>query len=125
MNPKLKKIVAITVIILGVFSWIYFVVNVYELKNNQHLAWQNYISIYHPKPVLVADISSWMTFDYINKIFKLPETLLKDTLQINDKRYPLLTIRQYTRETNTNTGLLVQNIQKAVETYLASSKTKQ
>ena len=119
MNPKLKKIVAITVIILGVFSWIYFVVNVYELKNNQHLAWQNYISIYHPKPVLVADISSWMTFDYINHLFAIPPQYLQTNLTITDVRYPRLTISGYGRDKNLSPTDSLANVQNAVKMFFA------
>ncbi len=117
MNPKQKKIITIAIIILGVFSWIYVALDIYRLENNQNFPWQNY----YKQPVLISDISSWMTFDYINKVFNLPPAYLKEKLLVNDTRYPLLTLRQYSRRTKISTNGFIINLQNAVKAYLTPS----
>jgi len=124
MNKKLKKVLVVAVIIIGVLAWIYAGFRIYQLRNHGRLPWQSYLSNHHRRPVGVADIayiSPWMTFDYITKIFKLPPTYLQQNLQINDPKYPLITLSQYAKKTNTNTGLLITNTQNVVKKYLASS----
>ena len=120
MNTKSKKIIFIIVIIVCILSWIYVVVNVTALKNNEPVSWRYYIANYHRRGILVSDISSWMTFDYINKVFNLPPTYLKQTLQINNTKYPVLTIAQYAKKAKINLSLLIINIQNAVRIYLTS-----
>jgi hypothetical protein len=40
-------------------------------------------------------IQSWMTFDYINKVFRLPTSYLESFLHISDSHYPNMLISQY------------------------------
>lgn len=40
----------------------------------------------------IESIDSWMTFQYINLIFSLPDSYLKEKLAINDKKYPNIPI---------------------------------
>jgi len=49
----------------------------------------------HHGPLPLTDASiirSWMTFDYVNKLFGLPPEYLQQQLQITNTRYPRLTI---------------------------------
>jgi hypothetical protein len=69
----------------------------------------------HHAPLPVSDagvIRSWMTFDYVNKLFALPPDYLKAQLHIVDSRYPRYTI---------STAFLGQ-VQNAVRNYASSSK---
>ena len=123
MNPKTKKGLLIAVIVIGAFAWIYAGIRIYEIRNHRNLPWRSYLTNRHRRLVGVADvayIAPWMTFDYITKIFKLPSTYLQQNLQINDSKYPLITLAQYAKKNNTNTGLLIENIQNVVKKYLAS-----
>jgi hypothetical protein len=124
MNTKSKNITAVILIVICISLWFYVVINVSALKNNKPLSLRYYINNYHRREVSVADISSWMTFDYINKVFKLPPAYLKQALQINDAKYPVLTIGQYAKKTKNNISLLITNTQSAVKTYLASETLK-
>ena len=123
MNLRTKKIALILIVIICILSWIYVIVNVRELKNNAYIPLKSYIN-YHRPPVLIEDISPWMTFDYINKMFNLPPEYLKQTLNINDKRYPVITISQYSRKEKIKTNLAITNVQDAVKSYLASLTPK-
>ena len=40
----------------------------------------------------VGIVRSWMTFDYLNRVFRLPPGYLKDALHISDARYPHLSL---------------------------------
>jgi hypothetical protein len=51
---------------------------------------------HHPAPTSTAAyIQPWMTFDYVNQVFGLPPTYLQDALDIQDARYPNVSIAHY------------------------------
>ena len=63
----------------------------------------------------VARISEWMTFEYINTVFGLPADYLKDTLHIEDTKYPALTLKRYARKTNIDITTFVNEVRKSVD----------
>lgn len=67
-------------------------------------------------------IRSWMTFDYINKAFKLPVDYLKNTLNISDSRYPNIALEDYAEKEKINKASFTTNVQEAVHNYLTSLK---
>jgi hypothetical protein len=69
----------------------------------------------------IASISDWMTFDYLNRIFKLPPTYLKDVLNITDARYPRLSIRRYAATDLLNSSAAVQDVRAAIRNYQAAT----
>jgi hypothetical protein len=72
----------------------------------------------------VSYISKWMTFDYINTLFGVPESYLQDTLAIHDTRYPFLTVEQYANEQHLDKKELTQRIQELVHEYIDKRNTK-
>lgn len=42
-------------------------------------------------------IETWMTFKYVNVVFNLDDTVLKDALDIEDKKYPNVPIGKYSK----------------------------
>ena len=62
-----------------------------------------------------SDIQPWMTFQYIDFIFKLPPNYLQDSLVITDPRYPNVQIARYARMH----GLVLQTFLKKVQTTVA------
>ena len=62
-------------------------------------------------------ISSWMTFDYINKIFNLPQDYLKDALVISDPHYPRIPISIYARIHGVSSAEFLLQVQQAVAAY--------
>ena len=101
MLTKIKKLwswllLLVGIIIIAIFSWLFFstrpVANYHSLPVPS-LRRQN-------QAVIVRDpklIETWMTFDYLNKIFDLPTNYLQTALAITDPHYPFLTIRHYVR----------------------------
>lgn len=68
-------------------------------------------------PVTPADIEGWMTFAYINTVFKLPTDYLKNSLGIIDERYPNISVSRYVRShIISNIPFLVQ-LKDAVSNY--------
>ena len=65
----------------------------------------------------IADIQSWMTFDYLNRVFNLPPNYLRETLQIQSVQYPRLSIRGLAKEQNTSGGVTTVLVQNAIRTY--------
>ncbi len=61
-----------------------------------------------------ADIEPWMTFAYINTVFKLPETYLQQTLGIADIRYPNTSIQRLIRKNNLNGIEFMTRLRQAV-----------
>jgi hypothetical protein len=77
------------------------------------------------RPINVNDINtvqSWMTFDYINKVFKLPPDYLKNTLGVSDNRYPNETIGHYARSKKEKFSVVLNQVQEALHNYLTGGK---
>ena len=64
-------------------------------------------------------IRSWMTFDYVNKLFSLPSDYLKTQLSISDPTYPKLTIGKFARDINQSASGTLEAAQNSVRAYLA------
>ena len=76
------------------------------------------------RPLAVTDtgyIRPWMTFDYINTIFKLPKDYLKTELGITDNRYPRLSINQSARTSGQNPISTNNDFVNFVRAYLSST----
>lgn len=69
------------------------------------------------KPALVSAIQPWMTFDYVNVVYKLPQHYMKDILGINDSRYPNIRIDSYAKQSSIDTELLVTTVRTYVTQY--------
>lgn len=69
----------------------------------------------------VADveyIDTWMTFQYINFVFNIPEAYLKNTLKIEDPRYPNMTLGRYVKNKNLDKTKFVKDMKKIVREYV-------
>jgi heme/copper-type cytochrome/quinol oxidase subunit 2 len=124
MNIKFKQVIAGSAIVFIVLFCFFLFLASSRIRNKDHLSWRYYVGNHRRKPVTQADIvyiSPWMTFDYINKIFDLPPSYLEQTLNINDSKYPLITVQKYSKNVNTNSVIVVESIRKSVKHYLASS----
>ena len=70
----------------------------------------------------VNTVQSWMTFDYINKVFKIPSDYLKNTLVISDSSYPNETIGHYARSKKEKSSVVLTQVQEALHNYLTGGK---
>jgi len=67
-------------------------------------------------------IRPWMTFDYINQLFALPSDYLKITLNIQDSRYPNLSLSEYRESIATSSDAFLDTVRTAI---LDSTTTRQ
>lgn len=61
-----------------------------------------------------VDIETWMTFDYVNVVYKIPSTYLSNTLGISDSRYPNLRIDAYAKARGIDPNALAGQIRQAI-----------
>jgi uncharacterized protein YpuA (DUF1002 family) len=64
-------------------------------------------------------IQSWMTFGYINTIFKLPTDYLKTTLNISNSNYLVLSLYKYAKSQNFVANDFLTSVRNAVTDFLA------
>ncbi len=79
-------------------------------------------------PVTVNDIGfirSWMTFDYINKLFGLPPGYLENRLSITDPRYPQISLENYAEHGHIDLATLIGEIDLAIRDYFANATSTQ
>ena len=92
------------------------------------LAPQNFLR--HPslrrRPAMTpASISSWMTFEYLNLVFKIPSPYLKNALQITDAHYPRLTIKNFAAGKKISLVIALTEVKATVTAFLANQKIVQ
>lgn len=77
----------------------------------------NYQSLQEKRPLAPEDIQGWMTFEYINFVFKLPPDYLRQELSIESDQYPKTTLKKYASKAGVKASLLIENVQEAVRQY--------
>ncbi|KKQ20725.1 MAG: hypothetical protein US34_C0006G0025, partial [Candidatus Nomurabacteria bacterium GW2011_GWC2_36_9] len=70
-----------------------------------------------PRTIDIKTVSAWMTFDYINVIFKIDPNYLKETLSINDPRYPNIRIGHYVKRNQLNEATFFSGLEQAISNY--------
>lgn len=74
----------------------------------------------HHAPLTAANtsyIQTWMTFDYVNTIYKLPPIYLQNALSITDTHYPHISITRYARENKMTSVAFLDQVKTAVGAY--------
>lgn len=79
------------------------------LKNHPHLTAND-----------TGVIRSWMTFDYLNKLFNLPPDYLKTQLSVTDPAYPKLTIGTLAKDAGRQASSTLAEVQNDVRQYLSN-----
>lgn len=69
------------------------------------------------QPMRVSNIEPWMTFNYLNIVFELDTDYLKHYLNINDTRYPNISINMYARHYDLSSEDFLENIKQAITNY--------
>ena len=125
MNETIKKLFAAVALLIIFLFCLVVALSIHQVMSRKgHISWKYYAGTHRYKAVTTADIayiSPWMTFDYINKIFDLPPRYLEEILQINNSKYPLLTVQKYSKNANRNSTVVTENIRTAIKQFMASS----
>jgi hypothetical protein len=76
---------------------------------------------HRPAPTSTAVyVQPWMTFDYVNKVFGLPASHLKDALNVRDPRYPNVSISHYAKSIGANPADVANEVNTAVRSALTA-----
>jgi hypothetical protein len=70
----------------------------------------------------VGSVATWMTFDYLNRLFALPPNYLQTSLALTDSRYPRLTIREYAEDQHMDQSSTLAQVQDALRAYFAQKQ---
>ncbi len=112
----------VLIILFGLLAEQYFEIRNQGIINTEKLQLQNLAS---QKPLNAADviyIEPWMTFNYINISFKLPNNYLKNALHISNPKYPNIVIVKYAKSIGKTGTIFTNTVRAAVRQYF-SSKT--
>ncbi len=63
-------------------------------------------------------IDTWMTFQYVNFIFKMPDDYLKNGLNIKNNNYPNLPIGRYIKNEKLDKTVVINRIKVLVREYI-------
>ena len=100
--------------VLVILSCALFVFRSYQ----RHALWfpgQHFPQRAHP--LVPEDIQLWMTFEYINFVFKLPPEYLRQELSIEDSRYPHITLGRLSGRDEKKASSLLLRVQDAVRNH--------
>lgn len=65
-------------------------------------------------PPTVDQVAGWMTFEYLDHVFSLPEETLKGALGVTDPRYPRLSIRRWADASGQDEALALERVKQAI-----------
>jgi len=119
-NKKNRNfIIYSTLLVFLVLACLYFIYNLSSYYNFGELKihYKNQGIV----PIQVSDIHTWMTFDYLNVVFKLPTDYLKNKLSITDPRYPNIIINRYALLNDINPQQLLYTIQQLINQKINSA----
>lgn len=117
-NRKFFLLILLLVVAVGLCALLFFVVQ----KNQLALNPVHRFLVRHENRTLgerdVNRIQSWMTFDYLNKVFRLPPDYLKNDLAISNAKYPNVTIDEQAEQEHVKPVALTVRVQEAIHYYL-------
>ena len=109
------------IVLLVVVTVILAVTLFFFVRKIEYLKLQGYIRPRHfrgqatGQSIPPEQIRGWMTFRYINMLFKLPPAYLQTSLNISDKRYPNVTIDSFASSQKIDKAQLLELVVKAVQ----------
>jgi len=120
-DENLRKVFLIIILIACFFDYI----SLKTEKKKLYSTFQNYSgSKYNWRQIRkteininTKDIQSWMTFSYLNFVFKLPKDYLRTTLNINTSKYPNISIQKYTKLSNLDTNNFISQLKESIDNY--------
>ena len=125
-RQPLSQRIKIAIVLLGLVLVVLFVLLARQyltlrrenIINQRELSLSTFVQKHGPLDVgQVGVIRSWMTFDYINRIFGLPKGYLATQLNISDPRYPNITLGNYASANTVDAAETVLSVQSAVAKY--------
>jgi hypothetical protein len=121
-TPQYIKFILILLvaIIIVLFGLLFLQFNVFRQSGGfrLHQPWQNFGQYRRTfGPADVKEVQSWMTFDYINKVFNLPPEYLKNKFSISDSKYPRISLAGYAKNHNIDISNFLSEVKDAIVNY--------
>lgn len=121
IKKNYKIFITIILIFLSIIFSIIFISTIKRYQRQGELGVDYRINgqpTYRHHKARISDIRTWMTFNYINTIFKIDPNYLKNALSINDPQYPNLRIDRYIKRNNVNPIQFQIKLGEAITNYL-------
>lgn len=118
-----KYIIAlILIIIIWIFSYKIILRNSDNFINNGKASKIKELISKSKEPIKNSEyIESWMTFKYINFIFKIHPNYISEKLEIKDDKYPNITIWKYIKKNRLDANETLTKIKKIVSEFLENN----
>jgi heme/copper-type cytochrome/quinol oxidase subunit 2 len=125
-NHRTERYIRYTLTILAVLLLllvVFFVAQYESLRRAQIISMRQFhvsqlLERHAPISVTSASVvRSWMTFDYINRLFALPPDYLKNNVPITDLQYPKLTISSYVKKNGLNQTTFLDELDATIRNY--------
>lgn len=130
-NRQFLRYLKYALIVLGVvlvILFVFLVVNYRSLRRAQLISFHQFwiaSVVKNHSPLTASDVGvirSWMTFDYVNKIFNLPPGYLETKLMISDPHYPGLSLGGYARSRMLDPNAFVNAVEDAIRSYMTAAQ---
>ncbi len=125
---NLLKFSSIVIGIVCIVLCIILIIQYQQIQQLDYIAQRHSLfnSLHGAHSLTTTEASStqtWMTFEYINRVFNLPQSYLQTTLSITDNRYPRLTINSYAQSIHASQSDILFKTQNAIRLFSTSTLT--
>ena len=123
-HKNLWKIVLAFLLLISMGLLIWFIIDLRSLyKTGSLRPTRGFNRSYtHRHTLNPSQIEGWMTFSYVNYIFSLPPSYLKDSLTIQDSHYPNLGINKYAKSKNIDITSFLASVRESVVQYAKNTQ---
>jgi len=119
-NQQIKILISFILLVLSVGALFWFIYTFKYISREGNLKIEHRLrdkTTIVNKELAINNIKPWMTFNYLNVIFKLDPTYLKNNLNITDSRYPNMRIDHYARRNHINPLSYLEQIKNIIINY--------
>ncbi|OGI15101.1 MAG: hypothetical protein A3E38_00560 [Candidatus Moranbacteria bacterium RIFCSPHIGHO2_12_FULL_54_9] len=103
-------------VIISLIALFFIVQSLSSFYALRKTSWRAHM-LQQPRTVTTEDIQGWMTFEYLNVVFKLPPEYLREALSIETAKYPRITLRRYAEQSRIDPPALIRSVQEAIAEY--------
>ncbi len=115
---KIKSPFARNIFIFIILIFLLILTSVYFVRIFKSYYNSGQLKIHHKNSeniyARIGNIRPWMTFDYLNTVFKLPSDYFKNKLSITDFKYPNIRIDHYALSQKINPEQMLFNIKQLI-----------
>jgi hypothetical protein len=117
-SPKQKVLLGLLAMLLLIVLWLFVQSLRYAIHTIHHRS-----ELYRAQQLRSAhalapeDVQTWMTFDYVNRVFGLPKEYLQQNLAIEEKGYPSIQIGRYAKQQHLDKEQLLSSIRNLISKW--------